>query len=152
MKNQSIVAIFLSFGLFAISQPMFAHHGFAGRYDEANPVTVSGTVLELQFVNPHSSIIIESKDAKGTTVRWQAELASATAMHRADGWTKDTLKPGDHVTIIGPQNKNGLGDMNLSHESKITMTDTGKVIHNSIKAEQPQSKEQPATTPAPAAN
>ena len=54
----------------------------------------------------------------------------------ADGWTQTTLKAGDKLTIIGPQAKNGAPDMNLSHESKITMTETGKVIHNSIKAEQ----------------
>jgi hypothetical protein len=53
-----------------------------------------------------------------------------------EGWTRTTLKAGDKITIVGPQNKNGSGDLNLSHESKITMTDTGKVIHNSIKAEQ----------------
>jgi uncharacterized protein DUF6152 len=148
--NKVLGTIFMSLGLFALSQPVWAHHGFAGRYDEDAPVTVTGTVLELQFMNPHSSIIFEVKDAKGNAVRWQAELASATAMHRADGWTKDTLKPGDHITIMGPQNKNGLGDMNLSHESKITMADSGKVIHNSIKAEQTQGQQWAAPAPAQA--
>ena len=59
------------------------------------------------------------------------------------------LKPGDRITITGPQNWNGIGDMNLSHESKIVMTDTGNVIHNSIKAEQGQQQPgQQATPPA----
>jgi Family of unknown function (DUF6152) len=138
MKRRLFAAVIVSAGLFLVSKPAFAHHGFAGRYDEENPVTVTGTVVELQFMNPHSSIIFEVKDAKGNPVRWQAELASATAMHRADGWTKDTLKPGDRITITGPQNRNGLGDMNLSHESKIVMTDTGKVVHDSMKADQSQ--------------
>jgi DNA/RNA endonuclease YhcR with UshA esterase domain len=148
MKRRLFAAVILSSGLFLISRPALAHHGFAGRYNEENPVTVTGTVVELQFMNPHSSIIFEVKDANGNPVRWQAELASASAMHRADGWTKDTLKPGDRVTITGPQNRNGLGDMNLSHESKIVMTDTGKVIHNSMKAEQGQQPGQQATPPA----
>jgi hypothetical protein len=77
-------------------------------------------------------------------VRWQAELAFASAIHRADSWTKDTLKPGDRITITGPQNWNGIGDMNLSDESKIVMTDTGKVIHSSMKAEQGQQPGQQA--------
>ena len=63
--------------------------------------------------------------------RWHAELAAASSMHR-DGWTKDTLKPGDKITILGPAAKNGTFDMNLSHESRITVTDSGKVIHDSI--------------------
>ena len=118
------------------SATAFAHHGFAGRYDEENPVTVQATVVELQFTNPHSVIVFDAKDASGKTERWQAELGGASALRRADGWTKDTLKAGDKLTIIGPAARNGAPDMNLSHESKITMTDTGKVIHNSIKAEQ----------------
>jgi hypothetical protein len=94
------------------SASAFAHHGFAGRYDEEHPVTVQATE------------------------RWQAELGGASALRRVDGWTQTMLKAGDQLTIIGPQAKNGAPDMNLSHESKITMTATGKVIHNSIKAEQ----------------
>jgi Family of unknown function (DUF6152) len=123
--------------LFAISVPVLAHHGFAGRYDEEHPYTVAGTVLEFQFENPHSAIIFEVKD-KGGAQRWHAELAGANALHRADGWDRDSLKAGDKITIIGPRNKNGSNDMNLSHESKITMTDTGKEIHNSFKSAQGQ--------------
>ncbi|HZP33042.1 MAG TPA: DUF6152 family protein [Candidatus Acidoferrales bacterium] len=130
-----------------VCAPLFAHHGFAGRYDEDHPVTVSGTVVELQFMNPHSFIIFENKDAAGKTERWQAELGSANLLAR-EGWTRATLKAGDHITIIGPQNKNGSADLNLSHESKITMTDSGKVIHNSIKAEQGQNGQPPSGSAA----
>ena len=134
-----------------VSAPLFAHHGFAGRYDEDHPVTVSGTVVELQFMNPHSFIIFEAKDASGKSERWQAELGSANLLAR-EGWTRTMLKAGDHITIIGPQNKNGSGDLNLSHESKITMTDTGKVIHNSIKAETGQGGQGAGAGAPPAAN
>jgi uncharacterized protein DUF6152 len=126
------------------SATAFAHHGFAGRYDEEHPVTVQATVVEFQFTNPHSVIVFDAKDASGKTERWQAELGGASALRRVDGWTQTMLKAGDQLTIIGPQAKNGAPDMNLSHESKITMTATGKVIHNSIKAEQ--------AAPAAAAN
>jgi hypothetical protein len=130
--------LFLAFGLSVISGPVLAHHGFAGRYDEEHPFTVQGTVLEFQLENPHSAIIFEVKDKNGTTERWHAELGGANALRRADGWDRDTLKPGDKITVIGPRNKNGSFDMNLSHESKIMMTDTGKTIHNSFKSEQGQ--------------
>jgi len=136
MKNKFLASLLTSFSALLLAGPALAHHGFAGRYDEDHPTTVSGTVVELQFFNPHSIIVFDVKDAKGVTTRWQAELGSANIMARGDGWTRTTLKPGDKVTITGPQNKNGMGDMNLSHESKIVMTDTGKVIHDSIKADQ----------------
>ena len=93
--------------------------------------------MEFQFTNPHSVIVFDAKGASGKVERWQAELGGASALQRADGWTKNTLKFGDKLTIIGPRAKNGAPDMNLSHESKIIMADSGKVIHNSIKAEQP---------------
>lgn len=138
MKRKVLASFILVVGLLAAAGPAMAHHGFAGRYDEENPFTVQGTVLEFQFTNPHSAIIFEVKDKSGNTQRWQAELAGANALRRADGWTRDTLKPGDKITIIGPRNKNGSNDMNLSHESKITMTDTGKEIHNSFRSQQGQ--------------
>ena len=127
-------ALIAAVALISVSAPVYAHHGFAGRYDEDNPATVTGTVLELQFENPHSFIIFETKDASGKAERWSAELGGASNMHRVDGWTKDTLKPGDKITVTGPRAKNGAPDMNLSHQSRIVMTDTGKEIHNSMAA------------------
>jgi hypothetical protein len=139
MKFKSLVFfLFPAVGLFVVSVPVLAHHGFAGRYDEEHPYTVQGTVLEFQLENPHSAIIFEVKEKNGTVERWHAELGGANALRRADGWDRDTLKPGDKITIIGPRNKNGSFDMNLSHESKIIMTDTGKQIHNSFRSEQGQ--------------
>ena len=150
MKSKAAISLALSGVLFLVSSPLFAHHGFAGRYDEANPITITGTVVELQFINPHCQIIFEVKAPKGDVQRWHAELGAAAAMHR-EGWTKDTLKPGDKITIVGPQAKNGTFDMNLSHESQITMADTGKVIHNSIQgASQGGGVEAPAQVSQPA--
>src|SRR4051812_12591541 len=137
MKNQRMAFFFVSLAAVLLASPALAHHGFAGRYDEEHPVTVMGTVVEVQFVNTHSFIFFDVTDKSGATQRWQAELGGAGQLNRGEGWTRTTLKVGDKITIIGPQNRNGSGDMNLSHESKILMSDTGKVIHNSIKAEQP---------------
>lgn len=129
--NNLLRSFALLAGLFLVSSPAFAHHGFAGRYDEANPITITGTVVELQFINPHSQIVFDAKGPSGEMQRWHAELAAASNLHR-EGWNKDTLKPGDKITILGPAAKNGTPDMNLSHESRITLTDSGKVVHDSI--------------------
>ena len=139
MKSKARASFLLAVaGVFLVSVPVLAHHGFAGRYDEEHPVTVQGTVLEFEFVNPHAAIIFEAKDKNGVPQRWHAELGGSNVLHRIDNWDRDTLKPGDKITITGPQNKNGSPDMNLSHESRIIMTDTGKEIHNSFKSAQPQ--------------
>ena len=99
----------------------------------------------------HSFIIFETKDSSGKSLRWQAELGSANLLAR-EGWTRTMLKAGDRITIIGPQNKNGSADLNLSHESKIILADSGKVIHNSIKAEQGQGGQGGGAAAPPAAN
>jgi hypothetical protein len=83
-------------------------------------------------MNPHSIIFFDVTDKTGKTEPWQAELGSANQLNRSEGWTRTTLKAGDKIAIVGPQNKNGSGGLNLSHESKITMTDTGKVIHRRL--------------------
>jgi len=148
MKSRFFMA-FASFGILVFSSTAsFAHHGFAGRYDEANPITITGTVVELQMINPHSQLIFEAKGPKGEVQRWHAELGGANAIRR-EGWNKDTVKPGTKITIIGPAAKNGTFDMNLSHESKISLADSGKVLHDSIQTG--NANNPPAAAPAPAA-
>ena len=137
MTNKRMAFFLVSLAAVLLASPVLAHHGFAGRYDEEHPITIMGSVVEVQFLNPHSFIFFDAPDKSGKIQRWQAELGGAGQLQRGEGWTRTTLKVGDKITIIGPANKNGSADMNLSHESKIIMTDTGKVIHNSIKAEQP---------------
>jgi hypothetical protein len=130
MRNLLVyLAIVLVPTVFSI--PTLAHHGFGGRYDEDNPITMQGTVTDFQFTNPHSFIYFDSMDTSGKTQRWQAELGSVNQLHM-NGWTKDTLKPGDKITLTGPRAKNGSNDLNLSHESKIVLTETGKVLWNNL--------------------
>ena len=100
-----------------------AHHGDAGRYEETI-TTISGTVVALQIINPHSSIIFDVVDEDtGETARWQAEISSANGLARI-GWTRDTLKPGDKVTMSGRVLKSGAPYINLSERSRLTRTDT----------------------------
>ncbi len=83
MKNKRMASFFVSLAALLLASPALAHHGFAGRYDEEHPVTVTGTVVELQFMNPHSFIFFDVTDKTGKTERWQAELASAQQLHLA---------------------------------------------------------------------
>jgi hypothetical protein len=98
-------------GLFALSVPLFAHHG-ASVYDSAKLTTLKGAVVEFRFMNPHTELNIDVKDAAGKTQRWSTEANSLVTMSRM-GWTKDMFKPGDQITVTGNAAKDGTRAMRL---------------------------------------
>jgi hypothetical protein len=107
-----------------------AHHGDAGRYEETI-TTLSGTVVALQLINPHSTIIFDVVDAgTGEAVRWQAEVSNATGLARI-GWTKDTLKAGDRITMSGRALKSGAPYINLSERARLVRGDTCEELYRS---------------------
>ena len=114
---------------------LLAHHGDAGRYDE-KVVTLTGTVLELQWVDPHAILVLDIPNDKGVNVRWQAELGGRTGLARA-GWTKNTLKSGDKVTLTGRRVKSGAPYMNLTERANVVMTATGKELFRTPNYGQP---------------
>ena len=114
-------------GTLLAGMPMYGHHGDAGRYED-NLTILTGTVVELQLVAPHTIIVLDVTDASGKTERWQAELNSRQMLTKDFGWTTTTLKPGDKITITGRKVKSGQPYMNLTDRSNIVMTDTGKEI------------------------
>ena len=111
MRSERIMRTAGAVMLALISIPLFAHHG-ASEYDMTKIVTLSGTVKELQFVNPHSLLTITVKDDGGKTNEWQGELPSPNLLSRR-GWSRSTLKPGDQVTVIGSPAKNGEKGMQV---------------------------------------
>lgn len=88
-----------------VSLSAFAHHGTAA-YDEARPVTLHGTVTEFNWANPHTQIYFDARDDKGNTAHWSCETLSPGKLARA-GWSKDSLKAGDKITITLWPAKNG---------------------------------------------
>ena len=121
MKSRILmVALLLS------SVPVLAHHGDAGRYED-NVMVLTGTVVDLQLVDPHSVIVFDVEE-NGQQVRWQAELNGRGGLTKAFGWTRNTLKPGDKITLTGRRVKSGAPYMNLTDRANVVMTDTGKEI------------------------
>lgn len=86
-------------GFLAVCVPALAHHGSSISYDLKKTVTLKGTVSEFVWSNPHCQIYFDVKDDHGNVVRWGAETNGPSALAR-DGWTKNTLKPGDQATIV----------------------------------------------------
>ena len=92
-----------------LQSPVFAHHGQAG-YDNKEQVTVSGTVTDFLFSNPHCVVSFNVKDDKGEMQKWQGELTSPNHLIRA-GWNSHSLKNGDKVTITGWRAKSGANSL-----------------------------------------
>ena len=82
-----------------VSGPIFAHHGTAA-FDTTKTVTVKGIIADFQFANPHCEVFFDVKNEKGEMEKWDGELTAPNKLARA-GWSKETLKPGDKVTVSG---------------------------------------------------
>ena len=108
MKKPRLLLFALA-GLIFAAAPAFAHHG-TSEYDSSKSVSIHGTVVELEYVNPHALIVFDVKDENGQVAKWQAELQSPNLLSRR-GWSRSTLKPGDDVIITGHPVKNGAHAM-----------------------------------------
>jgi hypothetical protein len=105
MKSKLIAVLAASVVLQMVSGPTFAHHGGA-QYDTVHPVTVTGTVTEYRFTNPHVQIHFDVVDEKGSVEKWVGETASPQRLF-GFGWNAKTLKSGDKITVTGAQLKDG---------------------------------------------
>jgi hypothetical protein len=108
------LAFFLSMAFTAliISGPILAHHGEAN-YDTDKLVSVKATVAIFQFINPHVQITLDATNDKGEVEKWVCEARSPAMLVRNGDWDKNTLKPGDIITAIGFQSKNGAKILRL---------------------------------------
>ena len=86
--------------------PMYAHHSFAAEFDEKKIVDLVGTVLEMEWVNPHTWIHIAVPNPDGTISKWMIEGNTPNSLLRA-GFTKNSLAPGTEVIIHGYQARSG---------------------------------------------
>ena len=95
----------------SLSSPTWAHHWPGAEFDLRQRQTVSGTVLEYHFVNPHSMIVFEVVTDSGEAERWVAEGANAGALRRL-GWNGRELRAGDQVSVVGNPAKDGSNRIN----------------------------------------
>ena len=105
MKSRLFLVFFLAAGFLPAASSVSAHHGTSG-YDMDKVITLTGTVTSFDWSNPHCLVRIAVKDDKGEMKDWIVELGAPTIMRR-NGWTKESMKPGDAVVAETHPARNG---------------------------------------------
>jgi hypothetical protein len=119
----------LSLALFVLLQGTgaLAHHSFAAEFDAQKPVTLKGAVVLWEMINPHGWITLAVTAPDGSTTQWMVETSNPNGLMRL-GWTKNSLKPGDQITVEGYLAKDGSSTANAA---RITLSDGSKVFAGS---------------------
>src|SRR6267142_142238 len=104
MTRNMFGVLVLALALIALELPVLAHHAVSAEFDRNKPISFTGTVKKVEWMNPHIYTHIEAKDASGKTVVYEVEGGAPNALFR-NGWRADTLKAGETVNVTGTRAK-----------------------------------------------
>jgi hypothetical protein len=113
--------------------PLLAHHAFDAEFDRSKPITITGAVTKVEWFNPHARFYVDAKDEGGKVVNWDFELSSPNGLMRR-GWTRNSLKIGDVVTVTGHRAKNAP---HVGNASTVTLADGKRMFAGSSLGEEP---------------
>ena len=119
----------------------YAHHAFAAEFDAKQPITLRGTVTRVEWINPHTWIHMDVKDADGKVTEWMIEGGTPNTLLRA-GVDRKSLPAGTEIVVDGYRAKSGL---NRANGRDITLADgrrlsLGSSLTGATGAEQPEAK------------
>jgi len=106
-----------------------AHHSFASEFDAAKKLKLSGTVTKVEWRNPHTYFYVDVKGEDGAIHNWAMELGSPNVLMRR-GWTRDTLKPGDQITVEGARARDNSYKANAN---SVVMADGKRLFNGSAE-------------------
>jgi hypothetical protein len=120
-----LITMLVSFGI-----PAWAHHSFSAVFDADSPVEANGTVTKVEWRNPHAWIYIDVEGEDGTVVNWAFEIGSPNGLRRR-GWSRDTVKVGDVISVSGYRARDGSNRANVA---SITLADGREMTGNSSRS------------------
>jgi Family of unknown function (DUF6152) len=108
--------------LLGTSVPALAHLAFAAEFAANKPIKLSGTVTKIEWTNPHAWFYMDVKGDDGNVMNWGFEMGSPNGLMRA-GWTRNSMKIGDVVTVEASRAKNGS---NHANARVVTLSSSGQ--------------------------
>lgn len=123
-RNRLLIGVLVLTGCAATPLAAIAHHAFAAEFDRNQPIEITGKVSKVEWMNPHARIYVDVTDANGETVNWNLEMGSPNGLMRR-GWRRDSLKPGDAVTVTGWRARNNPLVGNID---EVIMPDGSKIF------------------------
>jgi hypothetical protein len=135
MKYRVYGLLAVGFGAFLAARPLAAHHEILAKFDDKKPQTLKGTITKIDWANPHVHIFMNVQNGNAVS-NWAVELESPVDLGRG-GWTRDSVKIGDALTVQGLAARNG--SRQVWANSVATTTNNKKLFDN-------------ASTPKPPAN
>ena len=133
MKTKIALGI-AALGLSLATVPAMAHHSFAAEFDSTKPVKLVGSVTKIEWMNPHAYFYIDVKDDKsGQVTNWGLEMGSPNGLMR-QGWTRNSMKIGDMVTVEGSAAKDGS---NIGNARSVTLVGGQRLFAGSSQQTNP---------------
>ncbi len=133
MNHAALTSIF-SLAIFAAASTAWAHHSFSAEFDSDKPVKITGTVTKVEWTNPHAHFYVDAKDDNGNVINWNFEMGAPLVLQRL-GWRRDSIKPGDQITVDAYSAKDGS---KVANAKKVTLPDGRNVFAGSSVGEKPQ--------------
>ena len=124
MKKTSF-CLSLAAAALSLAAPALAHHSFGAEYDANKPITLTGVITKVEWMNPHSYFFMDVTDGNGVVANWKFEGFPPNVLYRT-GWKRDvTLRPGDTISVFGWRARDGT---NWAHSREVTFKDGKKLF------------------------